>query len=66
MWAVSLAVGLTCVYAGHNTLRGVDQDKWANSFYIALDRPAWALCLAWVIIACVSGYGGEKVIRIYG
>ena len=26
--------------------------------YGAMNRPVWAMCLAWVVIACVHGYGG--------
>ncbi|XP_043244571.1 uncharacterized protein LOC122393052 [Amphibalanus amphitrite] len=26
--------------------------------YGSMNRPVWAMCLAWVVIACVHGYGG--------
>ncbi|XP_037070378.1 nose resistant to fluoxetine protein 6-like [Pollicipes pollicipes] len=32
--------------------------KTASIVYAALNRPAWGMCLAWVVIACVHGYGG--------
>ena len=35
------------------------------AFYNALSRPMWTMALAWVVIACVNGYGGEFFNRIY-
>ncbi|CAH1160159.1 unnamed protein product [Phaedon cochleariae] len=58
VWAVFLAVILTCVFGGHSTLMGPEYDRWGNSLHIALVRPAWALCVAWVIVACYLDYGG--------
>ncbi|KAJ8956800.1 hypothetical protein NQ318_014214, partial [Aromia moschata] len=57
-WAVTVAVLLTCIFAGHSTLRGPEYDRLGNSFYIALTRPAWAVAVACVIFACATGYGG--------
>ncbi|KAH1027461.1 hypothetical protein HUJ05_000964 [Dendroctonus ponderosae] len=30
----------------------------ASAFYAALGHTAWGLCLAWITVACCSGYGG--------
>ncbi|XP_066150020.1 nose resistant to fluoxetine protein 6-like [Euwallacea fornicatus] len=30
----------------------------ASAFYVALGHTAWALSLAWITVACSSGYGG--------
>jgi len=32
--------------------------RGASIIYSALNRSAWGACLAWVVIACVHGYGG--------
>ncbi|KAG5881586.1 hypothetical protein JTB14_034806 [Gonioctena quinquepunctata] len=58
LWIISIGTLVTCVFAGHSTLRGPEFDKWGNSFYLALVRPVWALCVAWVILACIEGHGG--------
>ncbi|KAJ8911825.1 hypothetical protein NQ315_012555, partial [Exocentrus adspersus] len=57
-WALCITVILTCVYAAHNTLLSPEFDRLGNSFYIGFVRPTWALCLAFVIFACVTGNGG--------
>jgi len=28
--------------------------------YSSLSHSAWALALAWIVIACVTGYGGKS------
>ncbi|XP_069691572.1 nose resistant to fluoxetine protein 6-like [Periplaneta americana] len=33
-------------------------DALQAAFYYALARPVWSICVAWIIFACVSGYGG--------
>lgn len=58
LWAVCLSVMFTCALGGHSTLRSPDYDRLGNSFYIALIRPVWSLCVAWVIWACAMGYAG--------
>ncbi|KAJ8969798.1 hypothetical protein NQ317_003303 [Molorchus minor] len=58
LWTICIVGLLSCVYGGHSTLRGPDYDRLGNAFYIALLRPAWSLCVMWIIFACVTGYGG--------
>ncbi|XP_042896783.1 nose resistant to fluoxetine protein 6 [Parasteatoda tepidariorum] len=49
-WVVATSVGLTCVYSlYHNTTALV-----ATSFYNALSRTAFGLCLSWVIYVCLT------------
>jgi peptidoglycan/LPS O-acetylase OafA/YrhL len=57
-WILSLGVMAACIYGGH-TLQFTEYDKLANSFYISLMRPAWAVAICWVIFACVTDHGGE-------
>ncbi|XP_039271759.2 nose resistant to fluoxetine protein 6-like [Styela clava] len=59
MWVTVAAVDLAIIYGfwgsiSQNYIPSVN----ALSFYNAVARPVWALCLAWLTIACVSGYGG--------
>ncbi len=30
-----------------------------SAFYTALSRPVWSAVVAWVVVACASGNGGE-------
>ncbi|KAJ8909465.1 hypothetical protein NQ315_011234 [Exocentrus adspersus] len=57
-WAVCLAVISTCVFARSDALMSPNYSKWESSSYIAFVRPVWAICLSFVIFACVTGNGG--------
>ncbi|CAG5129282.1 unnamed protein product, partial [Candidula unifasciata] len=58
-WAVAIAVGLACVYGIHGdiTKENVSTVQMA-AFYNTVARSAWGACICWVIVACVTGYGG--------
>ncbi|RZC31744.1 nose resistant to fluoxetine protein 6-like, partial [Asbolus verrucosus] len=58
MWAICLATLLTCVLGGHGTLRGKEYDRMGNSFHIAFVRPVWSIAISWIILACITNYGG--------
>ncbi|CAK8686761.1 unnamed protein product [Clavelina lepadiformis] len=45
-----------CLYPSFITGHVLDNNTAA--FYNAMSRPMWAVGLAWVTVACVSGYGG--------
>src|SRR5689334_1260797 len=32
--------------------------KKCRAMYSAFSKPAWALCLSWIIVSCFYGYGG--------
>lgn len=36
-------------------------DNNTAAFYNAVSRPVWCLGLAWVVLACHNGYGGENL-----
>ncbi|KAJ4443412.1 hypothetical protein ANN_05080 [Periplaneta americana] len=40
-------------------------DALQAAFYYALARPVWSVCVAWIIFACVSGYGGSMPPAVY-
>ena len=60
LWMLSIAIGLTLVYAPHeDTLK--DGRHWIeteNIFYGVFSRAAWGVALAWVVYACHNGLGG--------
>ena len=59
-WCVSIATALAVVYGmyyyNHNP--GTQITLVASGFYNSLSRTLWSMCLSWVVIACMSGYGG--------
>ncbi|KAJ3619355.1 hypothetical protein MTP99_005043 [Tenebrio molitor] len=58
IWGVCLGTMLVCSLGGYRTLRGEEYDRLGNAFHIALVRPAWSVAISWVILACISDYGG--------
>ncbi len=38
-----------------------DMDTDLGAFYESCHRFAWSLALAWVVLACVTGYGGKYI-----
>lgn len=58
-WCVSIATALAVVYGlyyyNHNN---TPMTIVASGFYGSLSRTLWGMCLSWVVIACMSGYGG--------
>ncbi|GFO24199.1 nose resistant to fluoxetine protein 6-like [Plakobranchus ocellatus] len=62
-WLLAIGGGLTLVYVTHDNLKefSIVNPTWSDNQMNALDivsKPLWALCIAWVILACVNGYGG--------
>ena len=60
-WCVSIATALAVIYGlyyyNHQNPRE-SMTLVASGFYNSLSRTAWGMCLSWVVIACMSGYGG--------
>ena len=59
-WLTATGVALSLIYG----LYGVTSEQEMTTvqvaaFYNAVSRPLWGACVAWVIIACTSGYGGN-------
>ncbi|XP_025264388.1 O-acyltransferase like protein-like [Camponotus floridanus] len=53
-WSISLITMASIVYGLHGTTFG----PILSAIYMALSHSGWAICLAWILIACVTGYGG--------
>ncbi|XP_059622224.1 nose resistant to fluoxetine protein 6 [Phlebotomus argentipes] len=53
-WMMSSAVGLYLIYG----LYGQELNQLGGAAYSSLSHSAWALSLAWIIIACSTGHGG--------
>lgn len=56
-WLISTACLLSLVYG----LYEVDLSPVTGAAYSSLSHSAWALGLAWIVIACSTGHGGKKI-----
>ncbi|RLU27089.1 hypothetical protein DMN91_000888 [Ooceraea biroi] len=53
-WILSLTTMISIVYGLHGTTFG----PILSALYTALSHSGWAVCLAWILIACVTNHGG--------
>lgn len=59
-WTAAIAAGLAIVYGIHDDITGENPASvGVAALYNTVARSAWGACVCWVIVACVSGYGGE-------
>ena len=60
-WCIAIASGLSVIYGmyyyNHRILEQTHMTMTASAFYLGLGRTTWGICLAWVVLACVSGNG---------
>ncbi|XP_052213782.1 O-acyltransferase like protein-like isoform X5 [Dreissena polymorpha] len=59
-WLVALCLGIFLVYIPY-TKYADGLEPWTlaqQAAYEALGRPVWGLCVAWVVYACATGFGG--------
>ncbi|XP_033118021.1 nose resistant to fluoxetine protein 6-like [Anneissia japonica] len=57
-WIAATGIGLAVVYGLYGNYHGNLLSEGASVVYITLSRFSWAVALAWVAFACVTGYGG--------
>lgn len=60
-WLLATAAALSIVYSPYSENKD-GGEPWTNvqrAFYEGFGRPAWGLCVAWVIFACHTGCGGK-------
>ncbi len=61
-WAISAALALAPIYGLKAT--GADTEQWLAIAYNCFSRFSFAVGVAWVIFACLTGNGGR--LYIYG
>ncbi|CAG7732797.1 unnamed protein product, partial [Allacma fusca] len=61
-WGLCTALALGVIYVGMYYFNPHNADDTLSSFHTAvyggLHRTIWGICIAWIVFACVSGYGG--------
>ncbi len=57
-WVISAICCLSVVYGLYGVSNGKSVSAEVSALYSAVNRDVWALGLAWVIFACITGYGG--------
>ncbi|WAR11321.1 NRF6-like protein [Mya arenaria] len=57
-WFLSLAVFCTVTYSLYTDKRSHILSLHESAAYFSLHRTGWGLAMAWVIVACCTGYGG--------
>ena len=62
-WFSASILGLVIIYVINNSF----YRTWSTveiGIYDGQASFSWALCLAWVVLACHNGYGGKCAIRV--
>ena len=58
-WTVATVGNVSVVYGLYNMMNGHPVSVGVSAFYNAVSRTVWAIGVAWVIFACVTGHGGK-------
>ena len=67
-WVLAIVVGMSIVYGlypYYNPSEGFfkEMNPDVAALYESTHRFAWSLAVAWVVFACVTGYGGRYLIH---
>ncbi len=66
MWISAFVTGFCVVYlidANEAVFTLTPPSLTASVFFNAFHRLAWGLALAWLILACFHGYGGQSAVH---
>lgn len=65
-WLLAAAAFVFCVLSMRNyQLEGYEYHAVWETFYTAVSRPAWSAAVAWILYACVSGFGGMTLLYTF-
>ena len=61
-WCLAAVCSLSVLYGLYGSVNGyVHLSNTVRGFYAAVHRTVWAISVAWVIFACVTGNGGMLI-----
>jgi hypothetical protein len=60
-WMLCIGCLTALVYGLYDT----HLDRIPAAAYSSLSHTAWAISLSWIVIACSTGYGGQRCYGIY-
>jgi len=64
-WCLAAVCNLSVLYGLYGSVNGyVHLSNFVRSLYAAVHRTAWAIGVAWVIFACVTGNGGTFLLLL--
>ena len=60
MWVAAIGMNLILLYGSYpyNKDTTFIEPAWLNDLHAATHRTVWALILAWITYACLTGWGG--------
>ncbi|XP_039289184.1 O-acyltransferase like protein [Nilaparvata lugens] len=58
-WTISILFAIGSMFGGHPLFQ-IDHEynRWESSLYIGFYRLFWGLAMSWILLICVTGYGG--------
>jgi|GEM_PF-6596755 len=58
-WLMSTVVCLACLYGLMRFEGDTDATSAETGIYVGFTRLAWGIGMAWIVFACIYGYGGK-------
>ncbi|XP_021367674.1 nose resistant to fluoxetine protein 6-like isoform X2 [Mizuhopecten yessoensis] len=58
LWFLMTVTGSVVTYGVYGPATGTNWDPSIAALYNATHRTVWGVCVSWVVVACVTGYGG--------
>lgn len=63
-WFLAAVCNLSVLYGLYEVARGNNLSPSISALYGSVNRIAWGIGVAWVILACATGNGGRPIIGL--
>lgn len=58
-WTIAVVFAVGSLFGGHPLFQlDHEYNRWESSLYIGFYRLFWGLAISWLLLVCVTGYGG--------